>query len=104
MLADGLFHAFVWVATAAGLTLLWSIARGGGTGEPTRVFVGLLLLGWGLFNLIEGTIDHQILGIHHVREVPNALGWDLGFLAIGGVLLIGIGWALVRSGRLGEAS
>ena len=28
----------------------------------------MLLVGWGAFNLVEGTIDHEILGIHHVRD------------------------------------
>jgi uncharacterized membrane protein len=27
---------------------------------------GLVLTGWGIFNVVEGLIDHQILGVHHV--------------------------------------
>ncbi len=68
---------------------------------PWRFHLGGLLLGWGLFNLAEGLIDHQILGIHHVRDDLGApLGWDLGFLAFGAALAL-VGWALVRSGRGG---
>jgi uncharacterized membrane protein len=26
----------------------------------------MLLAGWGVFNLVESIIDHQLLGIHHV--------------------------------------
>jgi len=26
------------------------------------------IIGWGLFNLVEGVVDHHILTIHHVRE------------------------------------
>ena len=97
MFADGLFHAFVWTTTAAGIALLWRAAvRGEVTGTSTRTFVGLLLVGCGSFNLIEGTINHQLLGLHHVREVPNWLLWDLGFLALGGVLLIVVGWRMAR--------
>lgn len=100
MFADGLFHAGVWLATVAGLALLWRVAQAGGVnGVPTRVFVGLLVLGWGVFNLVEGLIDHQILAVHHVREVENWLMWDLGFLALGGVGLILAGRVVVRSGR-----
>ena len=29
---------------------------------------GLLLAGWGIFNVVEGLINHQLLGIHHVRD------------------------------------
>ena len=44
-----------------------------------RAFVGWLLVGWGLFNLVEGVVDHHILAIHHVREGPeiNETAWDL---------------------------
>jgi uncharacterized membrane protein len=64
--------------------------------RPTRRFVGDLLLGWGLFNLVEGLVDHQVLGIHHVREVQGWLGYDLAFLAAGGVALILTGLRLGR--------
>ena len=97
MRADGLFHAGVWLATASGLALLWREARAGRvTGAPTRRFVGLLIAGWGLFNLVEGLIDHHLLGIHHVREGPDPLAWDLGFLLFGGLGLIALGTALAR--------
>ena len=66
--------------------------------------LGGLLLGWGLFNLVEGLVDHQILGIHHVRDDLGApLGWDLGFLAFGALLALA-GWALIRSGRESRAA
>ena len=62
----------------------------------SRALWGWILVGWGLFNLVEGVIDHHILGIHHVRSGPNQLGWDLGFLALGAVLVVG-GWLLTRN-------
>jgi uncharacterized membrane protein len=100
MYADGLFHAFVWLATALGLSLLWVAARAGEAQHTTtRSFVGLLIIGAGLFNLIEGLIDHQLLGIHHVREGPDWLAWDLAFLAFGGVALVVLGSVLLRGGR-----
>ncbi len=98
MLWDGLFHAFTWLVTAIGLALLW---RAGGRPEvpwSTRTFVGSLSLGWGLFNVVEGVIDHQILGIHHVHPGANQLAWDLGFLAFGALLIV-VGLTLVRAGR-----
>ena len=48
-------------------------------------------MGFGLFNLVYGVIDHQILGIHHVNEtVPPAqwLYWDIGFLVWGALMLV----------------
>jgi uncharacterized membrane protein len=54
-----------------------------------------LVLGWGLFNFVEGIIDHHVLGIHHVVEGPGHLPYDLAFLA-SGVVFLAIGALLVR--------
>lgn len=85
---DGIFHSATWVATALGLYTLWDSApihrRGWGW-----ALVGLMAIGWGSFHLVEGVIDHHILAIHHVRDdVGNKLPWDLGFLALGAVLVV----------------
>ena len=95
---DGLFHAATWVVTAIGLALLWRAARHRHVTWSGRLLAGTLLAGWGGFNLVEGLVDHFILGIHHVRSGPNQLAWDLGFLAWG-ALMVAIGWWLIRSGR-----
>lgn len=98
VLADGFFHVGTWVLVWAG-TLQTLIAWRKGQLAPTWTFhFGLLLAGWGIFNVVEGVIDHQILGIHHVRDDLGApLSWDIGFL-IFGALLIATGWALYRRG------
>jgi uncharacterized membrane protein len=98
MLWDGIFHAFTWVVTVLGLTRLWRAGQRSDVPWSTRTFVGSLLLGWGLFNFIEGVIDHQLLGLHHVHPGEGQLAWDLAFLA-SGVILVAVGWALVRAGR-----
>ena len=96
---DGLFHAAVWVLTAVGLAMLWSATGRSDVPHSGRTLLGGLLLGWGLFNVVEGIIDHEVLGLHHVYEyTPNHLPADLGFLALGLGLLLS-GWALVRAGR-----
>jgi uncharacterized membrane protein len=103
---DGLFHAVTYVATAAGLFLLWSAARQPHNTWSTKLLLGLLLMGWGSFNLVEGLVDHQILGIHHVNEtVPSDqwIWWDLAFLLWGAVMLIG-GWALARASESEQAT
>jgi uncharacterized membrane protein len=98
MFWDGLFHAFTWASTMTGMALLWQAGKRPDVPWSTRTFVGGQAFGWGLFNLVEGIIDHHILHIHHVTETENHLVWDLAFLA-SGVLLIGIGVALIRAGR-----
>lgn len=98
MFWDGLFHAFTWITTLIGLSLLWKAGRRPEVPWSTRTLVGSMLLGWGLFNLIEGIIDHHILQIHHVvqraAETTQTL-WDLAFLA-SGVGLIVVGYFLNR--------
>ena len=96
---DGIFHAAVWVLTAVGLRLLWVAGSRPDVPWSGATFLGGLSLGWGLFNVIEGLIDHQLLGLHHVQEyTTNKLPWDLSFLAFG-VLLLLLGGVLVRAGR-----
>ncbi len=97
---DGYFYGGVWILTIIGLGFLWGAGARRNVPWSGKTFLGSLVLGWGLFNLIEGIVDHQILGIHHVYEyTDNKLPYDLGFLLIGGVLFILIGSALIRSGR-----
>ena len=93
---DGLFHAATWVAVAVGLYILWRRTTNWPWAISGRAFLGWMLLGWGLFNLVEGIVDHHILTIHHVREGSNQTAWDLAFLAFGALLVLG-GWALTRS-------
>lgn len=96
---DGLFHTFTWLSVLIGLYLLYSrVVAARGRVWGSRVLWGWILVGWGLFNLVEGVIDHHLLAIHHVRAGPNQLWWDLGFLAVGVVLIAG-GWLLQRSGE-----
>ena len=97
---DGFFHAAVWLVTLIGVYRLLADGRGGEPLPDTRAFTGLLLFGWGLFNLVEGIIDHHLLGLHHVRDLPAHVPlYDWLFLLIGGVGFIGLGWLLSRSSR-----
>ena len=58
---------------------------------------GSLFVGWGLFNLVEGIIDHEILGIHHVYQNGNHIVWDLVFLGVGALEILA-GILLIRAG------
>jgi uncharacterized membrane protein len=95
---DGIFHATTWIATVAGLALLWNLDRRFDV-RWSGVLVGALLMGWGGFNVVEGVIDHHLLGIHHVRDdLGGPIEWDIGFTIWGFVFLAG-GWALVKAGQ-----
>lgn len=93
---DGLFHAATYVFTAIGLWRLWRVVIKDQSPLSGRVLIGAKLMGWGIFNLVEGIIDHHILQIHHVRSGPEAALWDIGFLIWGAAMLAG-GWWLIRS-------
>ena len=99
MVWDGLFHACVWFVTLLGVFLLWRAAYQQETMPALGAFLGQLLFGWGLFNLVEGIIDHQILEVHYVRQVPNYTVYNLTFLAVGGVGLLLVGWRLMQTRR-----
>jgi uncharacterized membrane protein len=93
---DGLFHVVTWVAVLTGLALLYArVTRSRGRLWRSPALWGWALVGWGLFNLVEGILDHHLLGIHHVRSGPHQLWWDLGFLLLGAVL-IAVGWSIQR--------
>jgi uncharacterized membrane protein len=97
-IADGLFHTATWLLVVVGLYMLWDRTRDAGPRRSWLELTGLLLAGWGIFNLVEGVIDHQILGIHHLRDDEGApIAWDLGFLAFGAFLLV-VGLLMARRG------
>jgi uncharacterized membrane protein len=103
MVWDGLFHAFTWVVTVDGVALLWRAARRADVPWSTPTFAGALALGWGLFNLVEGVIDHGLLGVHHVHPDAGQLAWDVGFLVFGALLCLG-GWLAMLRGRRGPTA
>jgi len=98
---DGIFHAAAYVFVALGLLLLWRTAHKKHLIWSSKLLAGTLLVGWGFFNVLEGTVNHHLLGLHHVNELaPRGqwLYWDLGFLGWGAAMLF-IGWALIHHGR-----
>jgi uncharacterized membrane protein len=92
MTADGWFHLVAWVVTLAGVLVLWSAVRGAGRLPATRTLLGYMLAGWGAFNLVEGIIDHHILELHHVRDLPAHIAfYDWAFIILsGGLVFVGL--------------
>jgi uncharacterized membrane protein len=100
MFWDGLFHVATWAITLTGVFMQWSDARTGRRAENARTFIGEMILGWGAFNLVEGVIDHHLLQLHHVRDMPvHVPVYDWAFLAIGGLGFIALGLLLMRPVR-----
>jgi uncharacterized membrane protein len=101
MFWDGMFHAVTWTMTLVGLILLWQAVTTHRVHLSTKCFAGSMLIGWGLFNFVEGLVDHHLLGLHHVVERLGLSVFDYAFLA-SGILLMGIGWSMVKASRKDE--
>ena len=104
MFWDGMFHAFTWVVTAIGLAMLFRAGRRADVPWSGRTLFGSMLFGWGLFNLVEGVIDHHVLHVHHVVERLGVSVWDWAFLAVGGVGFMVIGALIIRFGPREKAT
>lgn len=89
MAADGFFHAVMLFATVTGVVLLWKVLKRRHELPPSgTAFTGYMLAGWGWFNLVEGTINHHILRLHHIVETAGLSTLDWLFLAFGVALII----------------
>jgi uncharacterized membrane protein len=91
MVGDALFHLFSLLVVLVGIGLLARARPADPPGKGRRL-AGWMIAGWGVFNLVEGVVDHLLLGVHHVRPGPHQLAYDLGFLALGAVLLAVGSW------------
>jgi uncharacterized membrane protein len=100
MLADGVFHAATWLVTVAGIARLVAHLRYAPQPWNLRRLWGAALMGWGLFNLVEGLVNHHLLGLHHVLErAPDHRPFDFAFLALGALLVAAGGTLYRRAGR-----
>jgi uncharacterized membrane protein len=87
---EDLFHASPYIFVQLGCAVLWRRAHHARWRWSGRILAGSMLMGFGLFNLAEGLIDHEILGLHHVNETVSReqwVYWDMGFLLWGAVMM-----------------
>lgn len=88
ILADGVFHAVMYLIVAVGIWLVWtgrSTIADAGAGQQ---LFAQLLIGFGVWHLFDGLVVHWLLGLHRINpgsETP--LLWDLLFLGLGAVAL-----------------
>jgi uncharacterized membrane protein len=101
---DGVFHSATYLFVLAGLFVLWRTARRRHLFWSSKLLIGSILIGFGAFNVIEGLINHQVLGLHHVNETVSRdqwRYWDLAYITWGAAMLAG-GGALLGAGRREE--
>lgn len=92
LISDGIFHAFGWFATVAALFLFADLRRKHSL-DRRRWGAGILL-GAGVFQLYDGTVQHKLLGLHQIRYDVDLLPYDIAWNVVA-VLLAGAGAVLL---------
>ena len=96
---DGVFLAFSLIITISGIVLLWYASSSNGKNimlSNKWLFVGLVFVGLGGFNTVEGVVNHHILEMHHVIDVADPFAFDFAFLIVGGLAFLVAGGILLR--------
>jgi len=97
ILADGLFHAAMYVVAALGIWKLLQARYALVDRSSDRLLAADLLIGFGAWHVVDALLSHWLLGIHRIRmDVPNPLFWDLLWFVVFGVLFIAAGILLRR--------
>lgn len=97
ILADGLFHALMYVIAAVGLWRLWKARDLLAASGADQRLAGSALFGFGLWHLLDAVLSHWLLGLHRVRDAADIpLLWDIGWLAVFGLVPLWVGWRLLK--------
>lgn len=96
LLSDGLLHSAELILFVLGFFMFMDLRARRAVGATDAW--GGFFLGLGSFQLFDGIVDHKLLGLHQVRYVDNLLPYDLAWNGFG-VLLLAIGFVLVRRSR-----
>ncbi len=105
ILADGLFHLLMYAVAVAGLWRLWRARRAFALPGADRRLLAGVLIGFGVWHMLDGALSHWILGIHRIRmDVEEPLYWDLLWFFAFGVLFVAAGWRLGRGGGSGHGA
>lgn len=84
LLADGIFDLAACVVTGVGFMLL--VTEHAAEAWYRRDLARWALAGWGTAVVLDGSVNHLLLGIHHVRAgAANGLAYDVGYLVFAGI-------------------
>lgn len=89
---DGLFLAVMLVVMFLGQVMLWRMANGTDERFSSVYLSGSILVGVGIFNVFDGTINHYVLDLHNV--VHNTEAWNPHWVAVS-LLMLGAGVVLL---------
>lgn len=105
LLADGLFHALMYLIAMVGLVLLWKDRSELNRRGKGKLLLAYAAIGFGSWHVLDSVVSHWLLGIHRVRmDAENPLFWDLLWFLIFGVGFIIMGCLLYRRSGEGDDS
>lgn len=105
ILADGGFHALMYVLAIVGLWLLWKTRRQCTEPGAGRALLAMAMIGFGVWHVADSIISHWLMGIHRIRmDSSNPLMWDLIWLFAFGVVPLLVGLWLKRKPSGGAPS
>ncbi|WP_245462281.1 DUF2243 domain-containing protein [Mesorhizobium sp. M7A.F.Ca.CA.001.11.2.1] len=87
IMADGLFHLFMYVFAVAGTVLLVAARAAGRRAVTTTEILRLAFIGFGVWHLVDAIVFHWLLGLHRIKmnsDMP--LAWDIWWLVIFGIV------------------
>lgn len=94
--ADGVFTTVMLVVMLVGAGLLWQSERRTDVPLAVRPIAGAAVIGLGLFDLFDVTVDHVLLGLH--QPVQSLGGVYNPYWAAISLLVIGAGIYVYRTG------
>lgn len=97
LVSDGLFHAFSWFATI-GSSFMFADLHRRNAFWLTRWWGGVLL-GAGIFQLYDGTIQHKLMRLHQIRYNVNILPYDLTWNIIAIAMIVAGTILIIRTRR-----
>ncbi|RYG09559.1 MAG: DUF2243 domain-containing protein, partial [Burkholderiales bacterium] len=62
LLADGAFHALMYLIAVIGLVRLWKVRRFLDRESSTACLCGAILIGFGTWHLLDAVLSHWLLG------------------------------------------
>lgn len=98
VMADGLFHAAMYLIALIGL---WNLLRSRhifAERSADRLLVANALIGFGVWHVVDAVLFHWTLEIHHIRMDESPLFWDVLWFIVFGLAFIGAG-IFLRRGR-----
>jgi uncharacterized membrane protein len=97
LLSDGLFHALMYLIALIGLAMLFRSRRFLAEKGTGRALIAAVLIGFGLWHVVDAVASHWLLGIHRIKlNSASPLLWDLVWFVTFGLLPLVAGMLTLR--------